>query len=153
MSHTVQMDGKPQEEFDWHSKTVEEVERLQETNRSHGLTTSEAKKRLDAYGLNELPAPPKTPFYMKLWAQLNNILIFILVGATIVAGILEDWAEVSLICGVVIINVSIGLIQEGKAEKAADAIKGMLAGKAVVVRDGAATEIMAVRAFPCCAQL
>jgi magnesium-transporting ATPase (P-type) len=147
MSATVNMDG-PQEEFYWHSKPVEEVERLQETNKSTGLSSSEAKRRLEAYGLNELPAPPKTPFYMKLWAQLNNILIFILIGATIVAGILEDWAEVSLICGVVVINVSIGLIQEGKAEKAADAIKGMLAGKAVVTRDGADTEIMAVCSVP-----
>jgi len=59
---------------------------------------------VEAYGLNELPPPKKTPFYMKLWAQLNrdNILIFILIGAAIVVGILEEFAEVGLICDVVI---------------------------------------------------
>ena len=141
-----------QQELDWHSMTVDEVERLIKTNKAIGLSSDEATKRLSAYGLNELPAPPKTPFWVKLWAQLNNILVFILAAAAIVAGILQDWAEVALIIGVVVLNVSIGLIQEGKAEKAADAIKGMLAGKAVVVRDGAATEIMAVRilVLVCC---
>ena len=143
MSTSVQIEV--QQEVDWHSMTVDEVERLIKTNKAIGLSSDEATKRLSEYGLNELPAPPKTPFWVKLWAQLNNILVFILAAAAIVAGILQDWAEVALIIGVVVLNVSIGLIQEGKAEKAADAIKGMLAGKAVVVRDGAATEIMAVR--------
>jgi len=142
---TATMAEMEHQEYDWHSKTVEEVEQLQETSISQGLTSAEAKKRLEAYGLNELPPPKTTPFYLKLWAQLNNILIFILIVAAIVLGVLEEFAEVGLICAVVIINVSIGLVQEGKAEAAADAIKGMLAGKATVIRDGAAGVIMAVR--------
>jgi len=131
-----------QQEYDWHSKTVEEFEQIQETSISQGLTSAEATKHVEAYGLNELPPPKKTFFYLKLWAQLNNILIFILIGAAIVVGILEEFAEVGLICGIVIINVSISLFQEGKAEAAANAIKGMLAGTATVIRDGAAQGVM-----------
>jgi len=133
-----------QQEFDWHSKTVEEVERLQDTSMEQGLTSAEAKRRVEAYGLNELPPPKKTPFWKKLWAQLNNILILILTVAAIVLSTIGEYIEVGLICGVVVINVSIGLVQEGKAEAAADAIKGMLAGKCTVIRNGAAQVIMAV---------
>ena len=68
--------------------------------------------------------------------QINNILIYILIAAAIVAGVLQDWAEVILITGVVVINVAIGLIQEGRAEQAAEAIKGMLSSKATVIRGG-----------------
>ena len=131
-------------DFDWHSKTIEEVEQLQETSMTKGLSTVEAARRLEAYGKNELPAPAKTPLYVRLWNQLNNILIFILIGATIVSGVLQEWAEVALICAVVLINVTIGLVQEGKAEAAADAIKGMLSANAIVVRNGEQTSIPAV---------
>jgi magnesium-transporting ATPase (P-type) len=147
MSHTVQMPDFAEMhalDFDWHSKTVEEVVQLQETSIIEGLSTAEAAKRLEAYGKNELPAPAKTPFYVRLWNQLNNILIFILIGAIIVCAILEEWAEVALVIGVIVINVSIGLVQEGKAEAAADAIKGMLSSNATVVRNGEQTSIPAV---------
>lgn len=54
-----------------------------------------------------LPFPPHAGFFKRLWMQLNNILIFILVAAAIVAGILRDWAEVGLIIGVIVINVMV----------------------------------------------
>ena len=133
MSHTIKMEDV---DFDWHSKTIEEVEQLQVTSMTMGLSTAEAARRLEAYGKNELPAPAKTPFYVRLWNQLNNILILILIAATIVSAVLQEWAEVALICAVVVINVTIGLVQEGKAEAAADAIKGMLSANAIVVRNG-----------------
>jgi magnesium-transporting ATPase (P-type) len=71
--------------------------------------------------------PPKKPgFWAKLWAQLNNVLIFILLAAAVVVAGLQEWIEFGLILGVVTVNVMIGMIQEGKAEKAAEAIKAML---------------------------
>jgi magnesium-transporting ATPase (P-type) len=57
----------------------------------------------------------------------------------------QEWAEVGLICGVVVINVTIGLVQEGKAQAAADAIKNMLSPSAQVVRDGNAESVQSVR--------
>jgi potassium/sodium efflux P-type ATPase len=145
MSHAVDME---QQEYAWHSKTVEEVERLQETDMQNGLTSAEAERRLEAYGKNELPGKPKVPFWVKLWGQLKNILIAILAVAAVVLAIVEEFTEVGLICAVVVINVTIGLVQEGKAEAAAEAIKGMLAGKAVVIRDGAAKTIAANEVVP-----
>lgn len=78
------------------------------------------------YGPNALTPPKKPGFFAKLWAQLNNVLIFILLAAAVVVAGLQEWIEFGLILGVVTLNVMIGLVQEGKAEKAADAIKAML---------------------------
>eukprot|EP00960_Hanusia_phi_P042951 755794-Hanusia_phi.AAC.4 len=140
---SVPMEGVTveQEEY-WHSETVEKVLELQESRRD-GLTHAEAEKRLEIYGKNEMTPPPKIGFLMKLFLQINNILIYILIAAAIVSGILKEYAEVALIVGVVVLNVTIGMIQEGKAEKAAEAIKGMLSAKATVIREGQPTEIQA----------
>ena len=78
------------------------------------------------YGPNALTPPKKPGFFAKLWAQLNNVLIFILLAAAVVVAALKDWIETGLIIGVVTVNVIIGMVQEGKAEKAAEAIKAML---------------------------
>lgn len=101
-----------------------------------GLSTSEAEKRLAEHGKNALTPPERPSFLRKLWAQINSALIWILLAATIISGAQQEWAEFGLILGVVVINVSIGMIQEGKAEKAADALNNMLAPHCVVVRDG-----------------
>ncbi|EKX34242.1 hypothetical protein GUITHDRAFT_80735 [Guillardia theta CCMP2712] len=142
------MEGvKVEEEEYWHSETVDKVLELQESKKD-GLTHQEAQKRLEVYGKNEMTPPPKIGFLMKLFLQINNILIYILIAAAIVSGVLKEYAEVALIVGVVVLNVTIGMIQEGKAEKAAEAIKGMLSAKATVIRDGQPTEVPASDVVP-----
>mmetsp|Transcript_4907 Transcript_4907/g.10865 ORF Transcript_4907/g.10865 Transcript_4907/m.10865 type:complete len:1039 (+) Transcript_4907:173-3289(+) len=123
------------EETKWHAIPVAEILKMQSTS-PEGLFDSEAEARLKQYGTNELTPPPKPSFLMKVFIQINNILIYILIAAAIVAGVLQDWAEVALIGGVVVINVTIGLVQEGRAEQAAAAIQGMLSSKATVIRSG-----------------
>jgi hypothetical protein len=73
--------------------------------------------RLKDFGPNRLTPAAKPGFLARLWAQLNNILIYILLAAAIVEGALQSWAEFGLVLGVIVINTAIGLIQEGKAEK------------------------------------
>jgi magnesium-transporting ATPase (P-type) len=70
-----------------------------------------------------------------LWVrlQLNNVLIFILLAAAAVVAGLQEWIEFGLILGVITINVLIGMVQEGKAEKAAEAIKAMLSASGVLL--------------------
>ena len=63
-------------------------------------------------------------------------MIFILFVAAVVVGALQSWIEFGLIMAVIVLNVMIGLLQEGKAEKAAEAIKAMLSANATVIRDG-----------------
>ncbi|WIA38354.1 hypothetical protein OEZ86_001687 [Tetradesmus obliquus] len=120
----------------WHAiPDPDEVLRQLNTSRD-GLSTEQAAEALAKYGRNALTPPPKPSFWMKLWAQINTLFIWILFIAAVVSAGLQAWADMGLILGVVVINVGIGLFQEGKAEKAADAIKAMLSPTATVVRNG-----------------
>ncbi|GBF92410.1 carbonate dehydratase [Raphidocelis subcapitata] len=122
-------------EVPWHSLPADAILKRLDTSLD-GLTAEEAAARLARFGPNALTPPKKAGFFKKLWDQLNNVLIFILLAAAVVTAGLREWIETGLIIGVVTINVAIGLVQEGKAEKAAEAIKAMLSSTANVVRGG-----------------
>ncbi|KAJ3413027.1 hypothetical protein HDV05_008618 [Chytridiales sp. JEL 0842] len=133
----------------WHAlPTPEHAVAKLESSLTQGLTSSEAARRLNVYGRNVLTPAKKTTFWKKLWDQLNNVLVFILIVAAIVTGALREWAECGLIVGVVVINVAIGLVQEGKAEKAAEAIKAMLSSSATILRDGQKIQVSADMLVP-----
>ena len=100
-----------------------------------GLSKSEAKARLETYGANRLPEPPKRSRLIRFLLHFHNILIYVLIGSAIITLFLEHWIDTFVILAVVVANAIIGFIQEGKAEKAMDAIRQMLAPSANVLRD------------------
>jgi magnesium-transporting ATPase (P-type) len=144
MKMSVEIDIEIEKFNEWHSISAEDVLHRLDSNAEIGLTDQHVKERREKYGRNELTPPKKIGFAMRLFNQINNILIYILIVAAIVSGALREWPEVGLIIGVVILNVIIGMIQEGKAEKATDAIKNMLSPKAVVIRNRVQQEIAGV---------
>jgi P-type E1-E2 ATPase len=100
------------------------------------LTQREADSRLARFGPNRLPeAKPRRPL-LRFLAQFNSLLIYALIVAGVVTLLLQHWLDAGVIFGVVIINALIGFLQEGKAEDALRAIRGMLSPRAQVVRDG-----------------
>jgi magnesium-transporting ATPase (P-type) len=101
-----------------------------------GLTRDEAAARLAASGPNRLRPPPARGPLLRLLAQFHNVLIYVLLGAGVVAAALQHWIDSAVIFGVVVINGLIGFVQEGKAERALDAIRDLLAPTATLVRDG-----------------
>ncbi len=101
-----------------------------------GLTSDEAKRRLAETGPNRLPEPPPRSQIMRLLTQFHNILIYMLVASAAVAIVLSHWVDAGVILAVVVVNAMIGYVQEGRAEKAMEAIRGMLAPHATVLRDG-----------------
>ena len=101
-----------------------------------GLSQQDAEQRLQQYGPNRLrPAQKKGPL-ARFLTQFHNVLIYVLIGAGLVTALLGHWVDSGVILGVVVINAIIGFIQEGKAEKALDAIRNMLSQQAMVKRDG-----------------
>ena len=101
-----------------------------------GLSEGEAKARLETYGANRLPDPPKRSRLIRFWLHFHNILIYVLIGCAIITLFLEHWIDTIVILAVVVANAIIGFIQEGKAEKAMEAIRQMLAPRANILRDG-----------------
>jgi len=123
----------------WARTPAEVLDRLDV--RAQGLTTAEADQRLAEQGPNRLPLPSRDGFLKRLFGHVNDVLIYLLIVAAAAKAFMGDWVDFSVIVTVTVINVAVGLIQEGKAEKALDAIKGMLSTRAHVLRDGTISDI------------
>jgi magnesium-transporting ATPase (P-type) len=138
---------QPKEDAPWHILSVEAaLSQVQAT--TSGLDTVTAAERLARYGANRLrPVRPRSTL-MRFLAQFHNLLIYVLIAAGIVTSLLNHWIDSGVIFGVVIINALIGFIQEGKAERALDAIRNMLSHKAMVKRDGRFISLLAEELVP-----
>ena len=119
----------------WHSLPLQEVLQTLSTQTS-GLSQQEAAERLKVAGFNQLRPPKKRGPLLRFLLQFHNILIYVLLMAAMVTAFLAHWVDTGVILGVVVINALIGVLQEGKAEKALDAIRTMLSHQASVRRDG-----------------
>ena len=127
--------GSPETSPRWHAMPVDAA--LDAVAGSvRGLDETECARRLARDGRNELPPPPRRSALARLAEQFNNVLIYVLMAAALVTALLEHWVDTGVIIGVVIVNAIIGFIQEGKAEKALDAVRNMLSPHAMVLRDG-----------------
>ena len=113
-----------------------------------GLTADEAARRLVEHGPNKLPEASARGPLRRLMAQFHNVLIYVLLGAALVTGTLQHWVDTGVILAVVLANAVIGFIQEGKAEAAMAAIRGMLAPHAAVIRDGTRLTVDGVALVP-----
>jgi len=131
----------------WHATATGTVLEKLATSRE-GLEQAEAHERLERQGPNRLETRrPRSPL-VRLLAQLNDVLIYLLIAAGLVTAVLGHAIDSGVIFGVVIVNALIGFVQEGRAERALDAIRSLLAQRAVVVRAGATTAIPAEELVP-----
>lgn len=118
-----------------HALSAEDVCAALETSHD-GLSSDEARARQEKYGLNRLPEPEKKSALLRFVAHFHDVLIYILIAAAVVTGVMQHWVDTGVILGVVVVNALIGFLQEGKAEKALESIKNMLSLHAHVLRDG-----------------
>ena len=119
----------------WHADPVDEIYVTLETG-ARGLSSAEAARRLEAHGPNELPAPPGRHPILRFLAQFNNPLIYFLLAAAVAAWVIDHRIDAVVILAVVMVNAIVGFVQEGKAEKALNAIRKMISPHASAFRDG-----------------
>ena len=131
----------------WHAQTAEQVLQAQASG-LHGLGAEEAVRRLSAHGPNRLAEARQAGPLERLLRQFNNLLLYVLMAAAAVTALMGHWVDTAVIAAVVILNAVIGFVQEGKAEKALQAIRHLLAPRAVVLRDGRQHEIDAADLVP-----
>lgn len=131
----------------WYQKDIKAV--MDDLGTSElGLSSNEAKKRLEEYGPNELKEKKrKTPLQMFI-EQFKDFLIIVLILAAIVAGTVGKPTDAIAILAIVILNAIIGFVQEYKAEQAMASLKKMAAPVAVVLRDGLPVNIPAREIVP-----
>ena len=124
-------------------RVTEKCISIAETNRETGLTETEAAKRLAADGANELEQEKKKSPGAAFLEQLNDPLICVLLVAAIVSFLLHEISDAVIIGVVVLVNAVVGVIQEGKAQKALESLKKLTSPRAVVRRDSVVREIAA----------
>ncbi|MGB9639973.1 MAG: HAD-IC family P-type ATPase, partial [Anaerolineales bacterium] len=127
---------RPADQPIWHTLAVEDVIKELDTHLERGLSSSTAAQRLQIYGQNQLTEAPPTSFWQMLLQQFDNFVVIMLIIAAIISAVLGDWIESAAILAIVVLNATLGVIQEQKAEQALAALKKMAAPDAHVIRDG-----------------
>lgn len=140
MSSTATIE-KEQHHQQAYTKKPEELFSSLNVNPEKGLTSEECKKKLAEEGPNKLPEPKKISPLALFLRQFASFMIYLLLGASVLAVILKDYKDAALIGIVVIVNAFIGFYQEMKAEKTLTSLKKMASPAAKVVRDGQIEEI------------
>lgn len=130
------------------TKTTEETGRLLHSTDPGGLSAEEARKRLEQYGPNRLQEPEQPGFFSRLLSQFMDPLIYVLAAAGVISVFLGEIGDACIIAAVAALNGAVGMIQEGKAKRALDALKKMTRLKAVVRRDQTDQEIDAAELVP-----
>jgi len=120
-----------------HLIDVTEVCEHHEVSVDAGLSHHAVIERQAQHGLNELPRAEVVPAWKKFFAQFNDTLILILIGAAVVSAVISQEIKTPLVVLVVVLaNAIIGFFQEHKAEAALEALRSMVIGEAKVRRDG-----------------
>ncbi len=142
----------------WHTLSPQEVlEHLRV--RENGLSREEAAHRLQQYGPNQLAEAERTTFWKMLWEQINSFVIWLLLAAALISALLgwndyrhtgetAEFIEAAAILAIVILNATLGIIQERRAEAALAALKKLAAPEAHVLRDGHRVTIPARELVP-----
>ncbi|MCE2983397.1 MAG: cation-translocating P-type ATPase [Parachlamydia sp.] len=120
----------------WCLQSEQEVIRNLNTDSHQGLSTSEAGNRLKEFGLNQLPEPLRVSALHLFFAQFSNFIVWILIFAAAIAGVLREWIDALAIITIVILNALLGFFQEYKAEKSLAALRKMVTRSSKVFRDG-----------------
>lgn len=113
-----------------------------------GLSEEEARKRLDEFGPNRLPEPRKQNVLLRFFKHFHDVLIYVLIISAIATALLGHWIDTWIILAVVILNSFVGFVQEGRAEKAIEAVRRMLSVSSSVSRDGKKRQIPAEELVP-----
>lgn len=125
----------------WWAVSIEETGSLLETNIESGLNPNEVSRRLERYGANELAEKKQISMAQKIIAQFKDVMVLILIAASVLSAFLGDYIEAAVILAIVVINAVLGLVQEGRAEKALEALKKMSSPQAKVKRGGAINQV------------
>jgi Ca2+-transporting ATPase len=132
----------------WHQLGIGEVAGRLKTDLSAGLSSADMEWRVREYGANKLAEPPPQRWWLKLLEQFNQLVIWILIIATILSAILGDWLEAGAILTIVLLNALLGFFQEQRAERALSSLKKLSSPVAKVMRDGSLRSMAAQELVP-----
>ncbi|MAT73182.1 MAG: hypothetical protein CMJ58_27160 [Planctomycetaceae bacterium] len=131
----------------WSLSAADAIERLQ-TSATDGLSEQEVARRLQQYGRNELAEEPPVPLWKKVFEHFNELVIWILIAAAVVSGVIGEWIDTAAIAAIVILNVAIGVLQEERASRALAALRKLSSPMVRVLRGGQLQSVAASEVVP-----
>ncbi|MBI5234913.1 MAG: cation-transporting P-type ATPase [Deltaproteobacteria bacterium] len=132
----------------WHHLPTDEALDLLDSDKDKGLDVSEAERRRKQFGPNVITAKKGQSAIARLLLQFHQPLIYIMIAAGVITASLQEWVDAGVIFGVVLVNATIGFIQESKAVKAMEALARTMTTEATVLRAGDKRRISAVGLVP-----
>ena len=136
------------EKIRWDRRSVQNVLQEFQISLDAGLNTEQVSENQKKYGWNQLKEANKKTFLSKVADQFKDFLILILLVASVVSFSIGEKTDAMIIVAIVIINAMLGLYQEGKAEKAIEALQKLAAPNANVIRNGAPISVSAEQLVP-----
>ncbi|NCU25382.1 cation-translocating P-type ATPase [Candidatus Nomurabacteria bacterium] len=130
------------------SLKVEEIASEFHTDTATGLDDRAILTLREKYGLNTIVEKKKRPLILKFLDQFKDFMVIILLLASAVSAFVKEWVDALVIVAIVLVNAILGIVQEGKAEKAIEALKKMSSPNAKVIRNGQMTTIPASEVVP-----
>lgn len=132
----------------WFNKSQDDIIKELDVNVSQGLSDEEVKLRQEKYGENKLQEGKKKTLLALFFSQLNDALIYVLLGAAVITLFIQEYADSVIILAVVVLNAVIGVVQEAKAEKAIEALNKLTTPISLVRRNGEIKEINSTQIVP-----
>lgn len=140
-------DSKTVNSFLYALSSKQVIDKL-DVNVNSGLSENEARKRQTRYGFNKLQTHKRKSIFMMVVSQLHDALIYVLMGAVIVTSLMGEYVDGIIIIAVILINATLGVVQEVRAGNAIEALRNMATPKALVKRDGQTKEINSEEIVP-----
>jgi magnesium-transporting ATPase (P-type) len=132
----VEQSPGPDSATAWYGLDATDVLSRLDVDATSGLSSDESRSRLEKHGPNRLPEEETESALVRFIKQFHNVLIYILIAAALFTAYLGEWIDTGVIMAVVLANAIIGFVQEGKAERALEELRGMLSLEATVLRGG-----------------
>ena len=120
----------------WHTIEAAQVVLDLGTDEHQGLTQTESRRRLEQYGRNELKRAEGTSPFTLFLSQFKNSLVIILLIAIALSALIGETMDAAIIAVIVVFAAVLGFVQEYRAERALEALKGMLSPTITVLRGG-----------------
>ncbi|QDU09886.1 putative cation-transporting ATPase F [Gimesia aquarii] len=131
-----------------HHVSVDEAVQLLDVDSQKGLDEFEIEARQKRFGPNTIPTQTGSGPLKRLLLQFHQPLVYILIAAGTITGLLQEWVDSGVIFGVVLVNALIGYLQESKAAKALEALANTVTTDATVVRAGKTRNVPSTELVP-----
>ncbi len=132
----------------WYQYSAEEIAAIQRVDPQHGLHADEVRDRQEEHGPNTLSEGKSISPIALFLNQFKDFMVLVLMGATLISGLLGEYLDAITIVAIIIMNGILGFVQEFRAERSLRALKELSAPIAKVIRDSKRVEVLASELVP-----